>query len=100
MHQFEEGFALAVPVNLRLALSLIAYAVLGVLAWRTMEADKIRLVTFAILGLFAFRTITQAARLKREEAAGQSAIENEKFAKTEVVAECRMPSADGQEGRE
>jgi len=51
---------------LRLALALFAYAVLAVLAWRTMEPDKIRLVTFAILGLFAVRTITQAARLKRE----------------------------------
>jgi len=38
-----------------------------------MEPDKIRLVTFAILGLFAFRTITQAARLKREEADEQDA---------------------------
>ena len=54
------------PLNVRLALALFAYAVLGVLVWRTMEPDKIRLVTFAILGLFAFRTITQAARLRRE----------------------------------
>ena len=53
-------------IQLRLALALIAYAVLAVLVWRTMEPDKIRLVTFAILGLFAFRTIMQAARLKRE----------------------------------
>jgi uncharacterized membrane protein YeiB len=56
-----------VPVNVRLALSLVAYAVLGLLVWRTMEADKIRLVTFAVLGLFAFRTITYAARMKRED---------------------------------
>jgi hypothetical protein len=55
-----------VSIQLRLALALIAYAVLAVLVWRTMEPDKIRLVTFAILGLFAFRTIMQAARLKRE----------------------------------
>ena len=53
-------------IQLRLALALIAYAVLGVLVWRTMQPDKVRLVTFAILALFAFRTITQAARLKRE----------------------------------
>ena len=53
-------------IQLRLALALIAYAVLAVLVWRTMEPDKIRLVTFAILGLFAFRTIMQAARLRRE----------------------------------
>ena len=54
------------PINLRLALALFAYAVLAVLVWRTMEPDKIRLVTFAILALFAFRTITQAVRLKHE----------------------------------
>jgi len=55
-----------VPLNVRLALALFAYALLAVLVWRTMEPDKIRLVTFAVLGLFAFRTITQAARLRRE----------------------------------
>ncbi|MBV9075533.1 MAG: hypothetical protein JOZ10_18070 [Acidobacteria bacterium] len=54
------------PLNVRLALALFAYALLAVLVWRTMEPDKIRLVTFAVLGLFAFRTITQAARLRRE----------------------------------
>ena len=54
------------PLNVRLALALFAYALLAVLVWRTMEPDKIRLVTFAVLGLFALRTITQAARLKRE----------------------------------
>jgi uncharacterized membrane protein YeiB len=51
---------------LRLAFALIAYAVLGMLAWRTMQPDKIRLLTFAILGLLALRTITHAARMKRE----------------------------------
>ena len=54
------------PINLRLALALFAYAALAVLVWRTMEPDKIRLITFAILALFAFRTITQAVRLKHE----------------------------------
>ena len=52
--------------NLRLILALVAYVVLGMLAWRTMQPDKIRLVTFAILGLLALRTITHAARMKRE----------------------------------
>jgi uncharacterized membrane protein YeiB len=51
---------------LRLALALLAYAVLGLLAWRTMQPDKIRLVTLAVLGLLALRTVTHAARLKRE----------------------------------
>ena len=54
------------PIQLRLALALLAYAFLAFLVWRTMEPDKIRLVTFAILGLFALRTITHAVRLGRE----------------------------------
>ena len=53
--------------SLRLALALVAYALLGLLVWRTMQPDKIRLVTFAILGLLALRTITHAARMQHEE---------------------------------
>jgi hypothetical protein len=84
-----------VPVNLRLALSLIAYAVLGLLVWRTMEPDKIRLVTFAVLGLFAFRTITHAARMKRErqqELAVDEEHSNESGS-VEPSADSRLPSA-------
>jgi uncharacterized membrane protein YeiB len=51
--------------------ALVAYALLGLLAWRTMAADKIRLVTFAVLGMLALRTIIHAARLKREAAEEQ-----------------------------
>ena len=54
--------------NLRLTLALIAYAGLGLLVWRTMADDKVRLITFAILGMLTLRTITHAARLKREVA--------------------------------
>jgi hypothetical protein len=49
----------------------VAYAVLALLAWRTMAADKIRLVTFGVLGILALRTIIHAARLKREAAEEQ-----------------------------
>jgi len=65
-----------VSTNLRLALALIAYAVLGLLAWRTMADDKVRLITFAILAMLALRTVTHAARLKRE-AAEQSKSQND-----------------------
>jgi uncharacterized membrane protein YeiB len=85
-----------VPVNVRLALSLVAYAVLGMLAWRTMDADKIRLVTFAILGLFAFRTIMHATRLKHERQQEQSAVDEEhsnESGSVEPSADCRVPSA-------
>jgi hypothetical protein len=51
---------------LRLAVALVAYALLALSAWRTMAADKLRLVTFAVLGMLALRTILHAARLKRE----------------------------------
>ena len=62
--------------NLRLALALVAYAMLGLLAWRTMADDKVRLITFAILGMLALRTVTHAARLKRE-VAEQSKSQND-----------------------
>ena len=71
MHQIVLQF---VPISLRLALALVAYAVLGLLVWRTMEPDKIRLVTFAILGLLALRTITHAARMKREDREERSQV--------------------------
>jgi len=68
-----------VPIQLRLALALLAYALLAFLVWRTMEPDKIRLATFAVLGLFALRTITHAVRLKRElkDEMGESALDDQ-----------------------
>jgi hypothetical protein len=68
-----------VPIQLRLALALLAYAFLAFLVWRTMEPDKIRWATFAVLGLFALRTITHAVRLKRElkDEMGKSALDDE-----------------------
>jgi hypothetical protein len=40
----------------RLAMALIAYLVLGVLAFTTLTDSRIRLLTLLILGLFAFKT--------------------------------------------
>jgi hypothetical protein len=40
----------------RLLFAFAAYAALGVLAYKTLPDERIRLVTFAILGLFAVRT--------------------------------------------
>jgi hypothetical protein len=40
----------------RLAMALIAYLVLGVLAFITLSDSRIRLLTLLILGLFAFKT--------------------------------------------
>jgi len=40
----------------RLAIALIAYLVLGALAFATLTDYRVRTLTFLILGLFAFRT--------------------------------------------
>jgi hypothetical protein len=40
----------------RLAMALIAYLVLGVLAYITLNDSRIRLLTLLILALFAFKT--------------------------------------------
>ena len=40
----------------RLAVAMIAYAVLGVLTWMTISDPRIRAATLAILVLFAFKS--------------------------------------------
>jgi hypothetical protein len=40
----------------RLAMALIAYLVLGALAYATLSDPRIRLLTLLILGLFAFKS--------------------------------------------
>ena len=40
----------------RLTVAFVAFAALGVLAYRTLPDERIRLVTFAILALFAVKT--------------------------------------------
>jgi hypothetical protein len=40
----------------RLAMALIAYLLLGVLAYATLSDQRIRLLTLLILGLFAFKS--------------------------------------------
>jgi hypothetical protein len=40
----------------RLAMALIAYLALGVLAFATLTDSRIRMLTLLILGLFAFKT--------------------------------------------
>ena len=43
----------------RWVLAFVAYAALGVLAWSTLEAPKLRLATLAVLGLFALKTLVR-----------------------------------------
>jgi hypothetical protein len=40
----------------RLVVAFAAFAALGVLAYKTLPDERIRLVTFAILALFAVKT--------------------------------------------
>jgi uncharacterized membrane protein YfcA len=40
----------------RLAMALIAYAVLGALAFATLSDPRIRLLTLLVLALFAFKS--------------------------------------------
>jgi hypothetical protein len=44
-----------IEVN-RLIAGFVAYAVLGILVWRTISDSRIRLVTLAILAMFALKT--------------------------------------------
>ena len=83
------------PTKLRLALALLAYAVLGFLAWRTMQPDKVRLVTFAILGLMAFRTVTHGIKMNRESEADKATGEQKSVSSEmiEPTADCRVPTA-------
>jgi hypothetical protein len=46
----------AAGIMSRLAMALIAYLVLGALAYTTLSEPRIRLLTLLILGLFAFKS--------------------------------------------
>ena len=63
-------------IKKKFALALIAYAVLGVLAWTTLSNEPIRVFngsvslragTLAILGIFAFRSAMYFWRTRIEE---------------------------------
>jgi hypothetical protein len=99
-YEVQRRFALAVPIRLRLALALLAYAVLGFLAWRTMQPDKIRLVTFAILALMAVRTVTHGIRMNREGQQEQSAVSNQDSPVGDRQCFGRKPDADSRSSRE
>jgi ABC-type uncharacterized transport system permease subunit len=70
----KHGFVLA--IKKKFALALVAYAVLGVLAWTTLSDEPIRVFnanvrlrtgTLIILGLFAFRAALYFWRVRIEE---------------------------------
>jgi hypothetical protein len=65
-----------VTIKKKFVLALIAYAVLGVLAWTTLSDEPIRVfngnvnlraATLVILGIFAFRSVLYFWRTRIEE---------------------------------
>ncbi len=50
----------------RLIAAMFAFAVLAVLAWRTLPDERIRWITWAVLGLFAVRTLVHWRREQQE----------------------------------
>jgi asparagine N-glycosylation enzyme membrane subunit Stt3 len=72
----EEVDGRAVTIKKKFVLALIAYAVLGVLAWTTLSDEPIRVFnanvrlrsgTLLVLGLFAFRAALYYWRTRIEE---------------------------------
>ena len=51
----------------RLLIAAVAYAGLGVLAYKTLPDERVRLMTFAILALFAVRTFLHRRELMSRE---------------------------------
>jgi hypothetical protein len=71
-------------ISPRLVLAFVAYIVLAVLAWTTMDASSIptrfgkiqpRLLTVVILGMFGFRTVLH--RIREQGASDQEGGESE-----------------------
>jgi hypothetical protein len=50
----------------RLALALVAYAALGVLTWKTITDEKLRLATLLVLALFAVKTVLRRKDVMHE----------------------------------
>ena len=56
----------------RLAMALIAYLVLGALAYTTLSDTRIRLLTLLILGLFAFKSWVRRKDVMHRDGDGES----------------------------
>jgi hypothetical protein len=56
----------------RLAMAIIAYLVLGALAYTTLSDPRIRAGTLVILGLFAFKTWMRRKDVMHPEGDGES----------------------------
>jgi hypothetical protein len=56
----------------RLAMALIAYLVLGALAFATLSDSRIRLLTLLILALFAFKSWVRRKDVMHPDGDGES----------------------------
>jgi hypothetical protein len=56
----------------RLTMALIAYLVLGALAYTTLSDSRIRLLTLLILGLFAFKSWVRRKDVLHPDGDGES----------------------------
>jgi hypothetical protein len=56
----------------RLAIALIAYLVLGALAFATLSDPRIRLLTLLILALFAFKSWVRRKEVLHPDSDGES----------------------------
>jgi len=43
----------------RFTMAMVAYVAIAVLAWRTLDDEKLRLATLAVLALFAVKTVVR-----------------------------------------
>jgi hypothetical protein len=68
-------------------MSLIAYAVLGVLAFATLSDSRIRSATLLILAMFAFKSWVRRKDVMHQD--GEGKVDER------VLAEGRSPRADG-----
>jgi hypothetical protein len=55
----------------RLAMALIAYVVLGVLAFATLSDHRIRLLTLLILAMFAFKSWVRRKDVMHPDSEGE-----------------------------
>jgi hypothetical protein len=56
----------------RLAMAMIAYLVLGVLAFATLSDQRIRLLTLLILAMFAFKSWVRRKDVMHPDGDGES----------------------------
>ncbi|MGA8215929.1 MAG: hypothetical protein WB799_20225 [Candidatus Sulfotelmatobacter sp.] len=56
----------------RLAMALVAYLVLGALAFTTLSDQRIRLLTLLILALFAFKSWVRRKEVMHPDGDGES----------------------------